>query len=153
MKEGHKRLITEFLEQKSFAVFGYSSDKKQPANAIYERLKNEGYKVFAVNPKAHLIYDIKCYSTLRTINEKVDVAVLCTPKTVTESAIVECSNNGISRIWIHEGIVPGSYSSKAHRKAKRLGMDIIPGGCPIMFLKPDIPHICFRWFMSIPDLD
>ena len=83
----------------------------------------------------------------------MDVAVLCTPKQKTENAIVECSENGIRRIWIHEGIVPGSYTSQAHRMAKRLGMDILPGGCPIMFLKPDILHKCFRWFLSMPELD
>lgn len=152
MKTAYKNQIREFLEQKTFVVFGYSSKANQPANAIYKRLKNEGYKVFAVNPKAHLIQDLQCYPSLKEINENVDVAVLCTPKQATESAIVECSENGVRRVWIHEGIIPGSYDLKAHRKARELGIDIIPGGCPIMYLKPDILHKCFRWFTNMPRL-
>lgn len=153
MKAVYKEQISEFLEQRSFVVVGYSSDSKQPANAIYKRLKNEGYKVFAVNPKAHLVPDLHCYPDLSAIDEKVDVAVLCTPKSETENAVLACAKNGIKKVWIHEGVVPGSYTAEAHEKAKDLDIEIIPGGCPMMFLKPDILHKCFRWFMSMPELE
>ena len=154
MKEYNKEKVRNFLEQKSFAVIGYSTNVKQPANAIYNRLKEEGYNVIAVNSKAHLIQDLKCYSRIGSINEEVDVAILCTPRHKTENAIVECSKNGIKRIWIHEGVLPGSYTIEAHETALRFrDRNYTRGMAQLCFLKPDILHKCFRWLMSMPKLD
>jgi len=36
------------------------------------------------------------------------------------------------------------------KSAKELGLNIIPGGCPMMFCEPvDIAHKCFRWLFGV----
>lgn len=65
----YKEKIRAFLELKSIAVLGYSTDKNQPANAIY----------------------------------------------------------------------------------KKLVMEVIPGGCPIMFVQPDLIHRCMGWFKKLAE--
>src|SRR5262245_40455652 len=43
----------EFLRQKRIAVTGVSRDgKSHGANVVYQRLRERGYRVFAVNPNA-----------------------------------------------------------------------------------------------------
>jgi predicted CoA-binding protein len=44
--------VSEFLTGKRFAVAGVSRSGKQPANAIFKKLRDSGYEVVPVNPKA-----------------------------------------------------------------------------------------------------
>lgn len=151
MNEIYKIKIKQFLGLESIAVLGYSTDSNQPANAIYKKLKDNGYKVFAVNPKSDKITDVECFPDLKSINDKVQGAVICTPASATESAVKECAENGINNIWIHKGFGEGSFSETAFETAKNLKMEVIPGACPMMFLKPDLFHRCFGWFQRLPE--
>jgi predicted CoA-binding protein len=152
MNAVYKKKISEFLQLKSIAVLGYSTNDTLPANSIYKKLNNNGFKVFAVNPKADKIKDVDCYPDVKSIPEPVEGAVLCTPKTATEQAVKECAENGISHIWMHKGLgIGGSYDAQAFQTAKELGVEVIPGGCPMMFVKPDIFHRCFGWLQKLPE--
>ncbi len=151
MNAVYKPKIQAFLQLKSIAVLGYSSRGDQPANAIYKKLKNNGYQVFAVNPKADQIKDVPCYPDVKSIPLPVQGAVLCTPATATESAIQECADQQITHVWMHTGFGTGSFDPNAFETAKKLGMEVIPGGCPMMFVKPDIFHKCMGWFKKLPE--
>ena len=151
MNAVYKPKIEAFLQLKSMAVLGYSSQDNQPANAIYKKLKDNGYQVFAVNPKADQIQDVPCYPDVKSIPEPVQGAVLCTPARVTEAAVKDCAECRITHLWMHTGMGPGSYDPKAFETAKKLGMEVIPGGCPMMFVKPDIFHKCMGWLKRLPE--
>jgi predicted CoA-binding protein len=151
MNAVYKSKIEAFLQVKSIAVLGYSSQGDQPANAIYKKLKNNGYQVFAVNPKAEQIKDVPCYPEVKSIPGPVQGAVLCTPASATEQAVKDCAECGINQLWMHTGMGPGSYDPKAFETAKKLGMEIIPGGCPMMYVKPDIVHKCMGWLKKLPE--
>jgi predicted CoA-binding protein len=133
------------------AILGYSSQGNQPANAIYKKLKDQGYAVFAVNPKADQIKDVPCYPDVKSIPEPVKGVILCTPAGAAEQAVKDCANQGITHIWMHTGMGPGSYDPKAFEMAKKSGMEIIPGGCPMMYVKPDIFHRCMGWLKKLPE--
>ena len=151
MNSMYKKKIDAFLQLERIAVLGYSTDKNQPANAIYKKLKKNGYQVFAVNPKADQIKDVACYPNLASIPAKIQGAVLCTPAKATQQAVKECDESKISHIWMHQGIGPGSYDPQAFETAKELGMEVIPGGCPMMFVQPDLIHRCMGWFKKLPE--
>ena len=147
----YKEKIKDFLQLKSIAVLGYSRDGNQPANMIYKKLVKNGYKVFAVNPNADKITDVECYPDVRSLPEQAHGAVLCTPSNATDQAVRDCAENNISHVWIHKGIGPGSFDAQAFKTAKESGLEVIPGGCPLMFVKPDIFHLCFRWLKRLPE--
>jgi len=147
----YKKKIEAFLALKNVAVLGYSTSANQPANAIYKKLESNGYTVFAVNPRAEQITEVPCYPDVASISKQVEGAVLCTPPAATEQAVRECHQRGINHIWIHQGIGPGSFSEQAFQTAKQLGVTIIPGACPMMFVKPDIFHRCAGWFKKLPE--
>ncbi len=150
MNAVYKPKIEAFLQLKNIAVLGYSSQGNQPANAIYKKLKDNGYQVFAVNPKADQIKDVPCYPDVKSIPEPVQGAVLCTPASAAEQAVKDCAEHHIHQIWMHTGMGPGSYDPKTFETAKKLGMEVIPGGCPMMYVKPDIFHRCMGWFKKLP---
>jgi hypothetical protein len=61
-------LVNDFLAQKRIAVAGVSrSPATHGANAVYRRLRERGYQVFAVNPNATQVEGDACYSDLRAI--------------------------------------------------------------------------------------
>lgn len=151
MNAVYKPKIEAFLQLKSIAVLGYSSEGNQPANAIYKKLKENGCQVFAVNPKAEQIKDVPCYPDVNAIPEPVQGAVLCTPSSASEQAVKNCAERNISQVWMHTGMGPGSYDPVAFETAKKLGLEVIPGGCPMMYVKPDIFHKCMGWFKKLPE--
>lgn len=120
-------------------------------NAIYKKLEKNGHKVFAVNPKADQIKDVACYPNLASISERIQGAVLCTPAAATQQAVKECAESNITHVWMHRGTGPGSYDPEAFETAKKLGMEVIPGGCPMMFVQPDLIHKCMGWLKKLPE--
>ena len=51
-----KEAATEFLAAKRVAVTGVSRDAKgHGSNVVYQRLRQRGYEVFAVNPNAETV--------------------------------------------------------------------------------------------------
>jgi len=108
-----------------------------------------GFEVYAVNPKADMIEDVSCYKKLSDIPSKVDAVMISTPPDATLEIVRECIDMGIKHVWIHSSIGKGSYNREAVALAEKNGLEIIPRACPMMFLKPDGFHACFKWFMQI----
>lgn len=149
MDQIFKARVDHFLEAKTIAVAGYSTDSKQVANNLYEKFKNNKYEVFGVNPKADQITDILCYKDLKSLPNKPDAVMISTSPEGTKKVIEECINLGIKHAWIHCSFGTGSYDEEAVEMAEKNGIEIIPRGCPHMFLEPDGFHKCVKWFMNL----
>ena len=148
MNEEYKNRVSQFMACRRIAVAGYSSQGNQPANGIYQRLKDNGYEVFAVNPKADAVNDVPCYPYLTAIPEGVEAVAICTPPHSTMDVLQECANLGIRHAWIHRSVDQGSYVEGAEAFASENDISLIPAGCPLMFVSPDFAHRCMKWFFS-----
>jgi uncharacterized protein len=137
--------VDDFLAQRRIAVAGVSRNGKLPANAIYRKLKAAGYETFAVNPGASEVEGDPCYRDLAAVPGGVDGVVAATPPAGTLDIARQCAHLGITRLWIHQGIGPGSASDDAVREARQWGIRVIPGACPMMFVAPVDPfHFCLK---------
>jgi predicted CoA-binding protein len=141
--------VEEFLAQRRIAVAGVSRSSMQAANAIYRKLRKVGYEVFPVNPNADEVEGDRCYPDLRSIPDGVDGVVVATHPEVTPRIVQECVDLGIPRVWMHRSFGQGSVSEEAIRIGEDARLTVIPGGCPMMFCKPDIAHRCVRWIMKL----
>ncbi len=143
-------LTTDFLTQRRIAVVGVSRHPSEHgANAVYRRLKQRGYTVFAVNPKAKTVEGDRAYPDLRSIEGGVDAVVIGTAAKRAESIVRECKELGISRVWMHAGPAESSASAEAVDYCRANGIDVIPGGCPLMFgPTADVGHRCLRWWLE-----
>lgn len=148
MNEEYKKRVGQFMACRRIAVAGYSSRGDQPSNGIYRRLKDNGYEVFAVNPKAEAVKEAPCYSSLAAIPVGVEAVAICTPPGATMDVLRECAELGIRHAWIHRSIDQGSYVEGAEAYACANGISLIPAGCPLMFVSPDFGHRCMKWFFS-----
>lgn len=145
-----KETAQEFLAQRRIAVAGVSRDSRQPANAIYRRLREGGHEVFAVNPNAEMLEGDPSYSRVSAIQGGVDAVVIATRPEVAEEIVRECAKLGIRRIWMHRAFGQGSVSEAATQIARSAGITVIDGACPMMYIEPvDFFHRCGRWFMGV----
>ncbi len=143
--------IKDFLAQDTIAVAGVSRKKQpQPANLVYRKLRDSGYRVYPVNPAANKIEGEKCYESLRSIPEPLDGVVIVTRPETAEKLVEECIELGIPRVWMHRSVGQGSVSEAAVARCKANGIKVIAGGCPMMFCAPvDFPHRCMRWVLQL----
>jgi predicted CoA-binding protein len=129
-----KQAAAEFLASKRVAVTGVSRNRgAHGSNAVYLRLRERGYQVFAVNPNADEIEGDRCYHDLRSIPGGVDWVVIGTRPETAESTMRECAELGIRQVWMHRGPGGGSVSEPAADYGRKHGVTVIAGGCPCMF--------------------
>jgi predicted CoA-binding protein len=129
-----KEAATEFLGDKRVAVTGVSRKPgSHGSNAVYQRLRERGYDVFAVNPNADEVEGAACYHDLKSIPGGVDWVVIGTKPETADSTMRECADLGIKHVWMHRGPGKGSVSRSATDYGRQHGITVIDGGCPCMF--------------------
>jgi predicted CoA-binding protein len=152
--KNEQMVITEaakgFLSQRRIAVAGASRKGDTAGNLIYKKLRQEGYATFAVNPNADQIEGDPAYQHLADIPGGVEAVVVATHPSVSASVVEECADLGIKWIWLHRSFGQGSVSDEAIATARRAGMNVIPGACPMMYCDPvDVGHKCMRWWFGL----
>ena len=141
-------MVQNFLAQKRIAVVGVSDKRETGCNAAYQKFKDAGYEVFAVNPRIASFQGDACYPDLASLPLKPDaVFILANPK-VTDQIVSQCVDLGVKHVWMHcmMGTKPGlatsttSVSPTAVDVCKANGISVIPGSCPNQYLNPDGGH-------------
>lgn len=129
-----KEAATEFLGHKRIAVTGVSRrPSSHGGNVVYQRLRERGYEVFAVNPNADEVEGDVCYQDLKSIPGGVDAVVIATSPTHADGTMQECDELGIKNVWMHRAFGGGSVSKTATEFGREHGITVIDGGCPLMF--------------------
>ena len=141
--------IAAFLRGRRIAVAGLSRDARQPANAIFRKLKGAGYEVFPINPKTPMVEGATCYADLAAVPVPLDGVVIVTAPGAALDIVRQCASRGMPRVWFHRSFGDGSVSDAAVRECAAKGIDAIVGGCPMMFCEPvDLAHRCMRWWLQ-----
>ena len=146
-----KEAAAEFLASKRIAVTGVSKNAQgHGSNVVYQRLRKNGYQVFAVNPNAETLEGDRAYADLKSIPGGVDAVVIGTKPETAEATMRECAELGINQVWMHRSLGAGSVSSSATAYGRKQGITVIDGGCPLMFdPTADFAHKCMRAVLSL----
>ncbi|CAN5637949.1 hypothetical protein BH24ACT15_BH24ACT15_34660 [soil metagenome] len=129
-----KQAAEDFLQKTRVAVTGVSREpQSHGGNVVYRRLRERGYEVFAVNPYADEVEGDTCYHDLKTIPGGVEAVVIATRPEHAESTMRECVDLGIKSVWMHKAIGAGSVSTAAVAYGRENDVQVIAGGCPLMF--------------------
>ena len=146
-----KEAARAFLAEKRVAVTGVSRRPQgHGSNAVYQRLRQRGYEVFAVNPNADAVEGDTCYPDLKSIPGGVDWVVIGTKPETADATMRECANLGIKNVWMHRGPGPGSVSPSATAFGREHGITVIDGGCPCMFdPTADAAHKAMRFIYTL----
>jgi predicted CoA-binding protein len=146
-----KQAAGEFLTSKRVAVTGVSRTAAgHGGNVVYQRLRDRGYEVFAVNPNAESVEGDRAYADLTSIPGGVEAVVIGTRPETAEATMRECAELGINQVWMHRSVGGGSVSPAATEFGRAHGITVIDGGCPLMFdPAADFGHKCLRFAFSM----
>jgi predicted CoA-binding protein len=129
-----KEAAGEFLAKKRVGVTGVSRKPQgHGSNVVYQRLRQRGYEVFAVNPNADEVEGDVAYQDLKSIPGGVEAVVIGTRPEIAEETMRECADLGITHVWMHRSFGKGSVSDAATEYGRKHGITVIDGGCPLMF--------------------
>ena len=141
-----KQAAGEFLSNRRIAVTGVSrTPKEHGSNNVFNRLRDRGYEVFAVNPNTERVEGAHSYRDLKSIPGGVDAVVIATAPDKADATMQECAELGIKHVWMHRAYGQGSVSDTATAYGRDHGITVIDGGCPLMFEPTaDIGHKVMR---------
>lgn len=125
---------TDFLACRRIAVTGVSrTPGSHGSNVVYDRLVERGYEVFPVNPNATEIGGKPAYPSLTAIPGGVEAVVIGTAPGRALDTMKEAVELGVGHVWMHRSIDAGSVSDEATAYGREHGVQVIDGGCPLMF--------------------
>jgi predicted CoA-binding protein len=135
----------DFWTHSSFAFVGHSAKKRFPTLS-YSELKQQGKKVFAVDPCVEQVEGDRTYPDLASLPEKVDAVVLELPKEETEDWVRKAADAGIQNVWIHMA----RETPEAVDIARERGLTVLTGTCAVMYVKPGFSyHSIHKWINKL----
>ncbi|EOD00697.1 CoA-binding protein [Caldisalinibacter kiritimatiensis] len=120
----------EMMEKKVWAVLGVTQNKEKYGYKIWKKLKDNGYEVYAINPKYEEIEGEKCYDSLKDLPVKPEVVDFVVPPAISSKYVDEANELGIEYLWFQPGTVDGETIDKS----EELGMKIVFHDCVLVAL-------------------
>jgi len=121
-------LVGEFINQRVWAVVGASTDTSKYGHKIFCDLRRAGYTVYGVNARGGQIEGQELYRSLADLPEKPAVVDTVVPPRVTEQVVRQCTELGLSRVWMQ----PGSESETAIGFCQQHGIRVVYGTCAMI---------------------
>jgi uncharacterized protein len=149
-KDRYEQLVQEFLQKKRIAIWGVEDAKGDPGQWVAGRLRKQGIQVIGVNPKFSEDASQQRASSLTRINPPVEAVLVYVDRPQTMEAVDDCIAARIRLVWLHDALSPGAAIPEAIAKLQSAGCTVIPGLCPMLFLKPvDPAHFCLKWILRL----
>ena len=126
--------IEAFLQHRRLALVGVSQKQEDFSRAVMRELVSLGYDIVPINRHGGTIEGRTAYARLVDLPEPVDGAIVMVPSAAAEGVVRDAAAAGVPRVWFHRGAGPGSSSREAVRAAEELGLGVIDGECPLMFV-------------------
>ena len=120
-----KEMKEILLSIKTIASVGLSSSDEKESYWIVSYLKEQGYRIIPVNPKATEILGEKVYASLSDIPDKVDVVQVFRKSEDVPPVVDEAIKIGAKVVWMQEGIV----NEEAAQKAREAGLQVVMNAC------------------------
>ncbi len=144
----YDQLIREFLGKKRIAIWGMEDAKSDPGHLVARKLRKQGIEVIAVNPKFSDQPSPGRASSLTRIEPPVEAVLVYVDRPQTMEAVQDCVAAKIPLVWLHDALSPGSAIPAAIDQLRAAGCAVIPGLCPMFYLRPvDPAHFCLKWIL------
>jgi predicted CoA-binding protein len=102
-----------------------------------------------VNPNATEVEGAACYPNLAAIPGNVEGLVIASHPGVAADLVKQAAALGVTRVWFHRSFGGGSVSEAALAACGEAGIEPLVGGCPLMYVTPDLPHRIMRWLLAL----
>ncbi len=109
------------LEKEVWAVVGVIPNPQKYGYKLYQKLKRDGHRVYAVNPLYEAIGEDKCYKDLSSLPEMPQVVNMVVSPKRGKAIIEEAAKLGIKYAWFQ----PGSFDEELLELTENLGMQSV----------------------------
>lgn len=102
---GTKEDLNPFFEPHSVAIIGASSAPGKPGHEVIRNIQANGYegKLYLVNPKGGEILGMPVHSSIESLPEKTELAIIILPAHMCPQALRDCCAKGIRHVVISAG--------------------------------------------------
>ena len=113
--------LNRFFEPKSMTIIGASATPGKAGYVVIKNILANGYagKVYPVNPKGGEILGIPAYSSIASLPEGIDLAIIVIPAKSTVKAVRECAAKGIKAI-----VIPAGGFSEVDKEGEKLQKEL-----------------------------
>tara|TARA_B100001063_G_scaffold243937_1_gene275617 strand:+ start:878 stop:1321 length:444 start_codon:yes stop_codon:yes gene_type:complete len=119
------KIIKSALNGKKIAVVGMSSNESRASHKVGAYLKENGYKIYPVNPNETQILDMKCYSSLLDIKDKIDVVNVFRESSAVPQIVYDILKIEAEFMWLQLDVI----SSEGIEIAAQRGINCIVDLC------------------------
>ena len=113
------------LSANTIASVGLSSNDEKESYWIVFFLKEQGYRMIPVNPKATEIFGEKAYASLSEVPDEIDVVQIFRKPEDVPPIVEEAIKIGAKVVWMQEGIV----NEEAAQMARDAGLKVVMNAC------------------------
>jgi predicted CoA-binding protein len=107
------------------AVVGLSADPSKASHGVARYLKDQGYRIFPVNPTVDEVFGLKAYPNLESVPEPIDVVDVFRPPKAVPEIVDAAIRVGAKAVWLQEGIL----HPEAGKRALEAGLDFVENRC------------------------
>lgn len=145
-----KELVGEFLGKHRIAIWGVEEAKGGQGQAVASKFRKRGFDVIAVNPQFAHDPSLGRTSSLTKIDPPVEAVLVFVDRDQAMAAVDDCLEAKTPLVWLHDALSPGAATQAAIDRLRSAGCIVIPGLCPMLFLKPvDPAHFCLKWVLRL----
>src|SRR5271170_3574548 len=92
-----RRTLELFFNPKTVAVIGATEAAHSVGQSILVNLKDAPFPgaIYPVNPRHDTLLGLRCYRSIESVPEAVDLAVIATPANTVPGVIRECAEAGV----------------------------------------------------------
>ena len=110
---------------RTIAVVGHSDRPDRTSYQIAAFLRRQGYTVYPVNPTLDRIGEERCYPTLRSLPETVDIVNVFRRSEYLGEVVDEAIEAGAKAVWAQLGV----QNAQAMERALEAGVDMAMDTC------------------------
>ena len=143
-------LVEEFLAKRRIAVWGVEDRKGDPGQWVVNKLGRHGAEVVAVNPDFAAPPGPDRAPSLGAVDPPVEAVLVYVDPAQAMVAVDDCIAAGVPLVWLHDALSAGAATSEAIERLRAAGCRVIPGLCPMLYLRPvDPAHFCLRLVLRL----
>jgi len=118
--------VSEILDKaRTIAVIGLSGKRFRPSYGVAEYMKRSGYRIIPVNPNETEVLGEKCYPSLESIPEPVDIVDIFRRSEFVPPIVEAAIKKGAKAIWMQEGV----FNEEAAHRAEEAGLTVVMDSC------------------------
>ena len=94
--------LKALFEPETIAVIGASRRQESVGHAILSNLVSAGFKgkIYPINPKVEMIYDLQCYSSISQVVDKIGLAIIVVPSHFVPETLEACGEKGVQAVIV-----------------------------------------------------